>query len=502
MTTEHADILIKGGLLVSGEGISRTDILISNGKVAELGQDLSSRQVNQTIDAAGKYVLPGGIDSHAHPIFGDKMDTYSICAAYGGVTTVAAFIGSETHRHEHFGNTWGIRKYNPDIVRGFVEFAEETSYTDFTAHGLVTMRDKDDLDKVIPELVKLGVTSFKIFMAWNPFIVPTEQAYSNMIAIPDEMVIRVMHHAAHEGGMVMVHAENGTCKAYLEDKFKREGKTAPKYHLESAPNIVEAEAVNRAATMAMVTGSPLYPVHLSAQETMPLLDYYKDKGLPLYGETCPHFLTLTNDMMLEHGYKYKVAPPLRGKEDVEAMWKGVSSGSLNTIGSDFTGYTKNLKITGSLSGTVEGNAIEPDPDKINIFDVAAGLSTLEFMMPVVWTHGVNTGKLTLPRFVQLFSENPAKIFGIYPQKGIIKPGSDADIVIWDQTKTHTVTDEHGISDLNTFEGMELLSMPIMTMVRGQVVIDDGVLVGKQGNAKFIARNPNATAYAPHGPNAE
>ena len=199
MTTEHADILIKGGLLVSGEGISRTDILISNGKVAELGQDLSSRQVNQTIDATGKYILPGGIDSHAHPIFGDKMDTYSICAAYGGVTTVAAFIGSETHRHEHFGNTWGIRKYNPDIVRGFVEFAEETSYTDFTAHGLITMRDKDDLDKVIPELVKLGVTSFKIFMAWNPFIVPTEQAYSNMIAIPDEMVIRVMHHAAHEG---------------------------------------------------------------------------------------------------------------------------------------------------------------------------------------------------------------------------------------------------------------------------------------------------------------
>ena len=117
-------------------------------------------------------------------------------------------------------------------------------------------------------------------------------------------------------------------------------------------------------------------------------------------------------------------------------------------------------------------------------------------------HGVNTGKLTLPRFVQLFSENPAKIFGIYPRKGIIQPGSDADIVVWDQTRTHTVTDEHGISDLNTFEGMELLSMPIMTMIRGQVVIDDGVLVGKQGTAKFIARNPNATAYAPHGPNVE
>ena len=145
-----------------------------------------------------------------------------MCAAYGGVTTVAAFIGSETHRHEHFGNTWGIRKYNPDIVKGFIDFAEETSYTDFTAHGLITMRDKDDLGKIIPELVKLGVTSYKLFMTWNPFVVDTEASYANLMALPDDMVMKVMHHAAHEGGMVMVHAENGTCKAYLEDQFRSE----------------------------------------------------------------------------------------------------------------------------------------------------------------------------------------------------------------------------------------------------------------------------------------
>ena len=251
--------------------------------------------------------------------------------------------------------------------------------------------------------------------------------------------------------------------------------------------------------MALVTGSPLYPVHLSSAEVVPVLDHYKDKGLALYGETCPHYLTLTDDMMIEHGYKYKVAPPLRNDPDVDAMWKGVASGSLSTIASDFTGYTKNLKITGSLTGTVQGNAPEPDPDEIDIFNVAAGLSTLEFMMPVVWTHGVNTGKITLPRFVQLFCENPAKIFGIWPKKGALQVGSDADVVLWDPSRMHTVGKEHGISDLNTFEGMDLVGFPVMTMVRGEVVIDDGKVVGKQGRAKFAPRDPNATSYAPTAP---
>jgi dihydropyrimidinase len=301
--------------------------------------------------------------------------------------------------------------------------------------------------------------------------------------------------------MAMVHAENGCCKVFLRDKFKSQGKVSRGYHLKSSPNILEAEAVNRAATMAMVTGSPLYPVHLSTHDVLPILDHYKDKGLNLYGETCPHYLTLTDNDMLKQGYALKVAPPLRQDEDKIAMWDGIARGTLNTIGSDFTGYTRNLKLTGSL-GSVIGDAKEPDLENENIFDIAAGLSTLEFMMPVVWSHGVNTGRITIPRFVQLFCENPAKIFGIYPQKGILQPGSDADLAIWDQSKPHIVTDEHGISDLSTFRGMELLGMPVLTMVRGQVVIDNGILVGKQGQARFVKGNPNTTSYAPHGPTAE
>ena len=494
MSNETADVLVTGGLLVSGEGITRSDLAISRGKVAHVGLDLSSTRAKRTIDASGKYVLPGGIDSHAHPIFGDKMDTYSICAAYGGVTTVIPFIGSETHRHERFGNTWGVRKYNPDIVKGFIEYAQGVSYTDFAVHGLVTMRDQDAVEKVIAELVRMGTISFKMFMTWDPW---SKDADVNQMAVPDEMVMRVMASAAGEGGMAMVHAENGCCKAYLETQFRSAGRVSSESYLSSAPNILEAEATYRAATMAMITGSPLYPVHLSTLDVIPILKGFREKGLSIYGETCPHYLTLSNEDLLERGYLLKVAPPLREAEDREALWQGLADGTLNTIGSDFTGYTRTLKLTGRL----EGEAEEPPLGQENIFDVAAGLTTLEFMMPVVWTNGVNTGRITLPRFVQLFCENPAKIFGVHPRKGTLQPGSDADLAIWDPAKPHVVDVEHGKSDLSTFKGMRLLGMPVLTMVRGQVIIEDGQLVGEQGKAEYVPGSPDATAYASNGPEA-
>ena len=492
MASDRADVLITGGLLVTGQGITRSDILISEGVIREVGPELSGRQADRTLDATGRYVLPGGIDSHAHPIYGDKMNTYSISAAFGGITTVVAFIGSETHRHEQYGNTWGVKRYNPDIVKGFIEYAEEASYTDFAVHGLITMRDQDTIDEVIPDLIDLGVISFKMFMTWNPWELDSK---TNLLSIPDDLVMRVMELASLHGGMAAVHVENGVCKSYLERKFRSQGKVSSRHYLESAPNILEAEAAYRAATMATVTGSPLYLVHLSTREVVPIVEHFREEGLSIFGETCPHYLTLTNDDLLARGYTLKVAPPLRQEEDVQAMWKGLSDGALSTIGSDFTGYTRALKLTGSL----DGEAKEPEPGQENIFDIAAGLSTLEFMMPVVWTHGVNVGRITLPRFVQVFCENPARIFGMYPRKGTIQPGSDADITIWDPSRTHVVDEEHSISDLATFKGMELLGMPVLTIVRGQVIVEDGSLVGSQGAGKYISRDPESAAYSPNGP---
>ena len=208
----------------------------------------------------------------------------------------------------------------------------------------------------------------------------------------------------------------------------------------------------------------------------------------------PGHIDLMIRRAIREGYLLKVAPPLRDEEDRQAMWRGLASGALDVIGSDYTGYTRALKLTGTLDGEAE----EPEAGKENIFEIGAGLTTLEFMMPVVWTHGVNGGRMTLPRFVQVFCENPAKIFGIYPRKGILQPGSDADIVVWDPTMRHLVDEEHGISDFSTFKGTELLGMPVVTMVRGNVVIEDGELVGKPGRARYIPSDPDAAAYAPGG----
>ena len=217
MASDRADTLIMGGLLVSGQGITRAEILISEGVIKEVGPRYSGSRAGRTIDATGKYVLPGGIDSHAHPIYGDKMDTFSISAAFGGITTVVAFIGSETHRHEQYGNTWGVKKYNPDIVKGFIEYAEKASYTDFAVHGLITIRDRDTIDTVIPDLISLGVISFKMFMTWNPW---EPDSSTNLLAIPDDLIMRVMDLASRHGGMAAVHAENGTCRSFLERKFR------------------------------------------------------------------------------------------------------------------------------------------------------------------------------------------------------------------------------------------------------------------------------------------
>jgi dihydropyrimidinase len=491
MAADPLAVLVKGGLLVSGNAISRQDVLIDQGKVVRVADGLSPEGVRAIVDARGKYVLPGGIDSHAHPIFADKMDTYSICAAYGGVTTVIAFIGSETHRHKELGNTWGIREYNPDIVKGFIEYGQHVSYTDFAIHGLITMRDRDDLRQVVPELIRLGVISFKMFMTWNPWMSGVQ---SNLLGVPDEVIVEVMNLSSQHGALPMVHAENGCCKAFLESEYRAKGLVSRHHWLPSAPNILESEAVNRAATMAFVTKSPLYPVHLSTREVIPILEHYKGLGLSLYGETCPHYLALTNDDLISRGHDLKVAPPLREDQDRQAMWDGIGDGAIQVIGSDFTGYTRKLKL-GARAGM---SPMELADSEENIFDVASGLTTLEFMMPVVWTLGVNTGRITLPRFVELFAENPAKIFGLYPRKGTLQVGSDADLVVWDPAKRHVVDEEHGLSDLGTFRGMELLGMPVLTMVRGQIVVKDGKLSGKSGNALFIPGDPDVASYAKNG----
>ena len=466
MASQRADVLVKGGLVVTGKGTSRNDVLIGEGRIQEMASDLTGREAGKTIDATGKYVLPGAIDAHSHPVYSDKMDQYSLCAAYGGVTTVIAFVGNVVH--------WGFDGYTTDLVKGFIEEGERISYLDFGVHGTFTAADEESLKRSIPELIRMGVPSFKVFMAYK----------RRGMMISDEAMLQAMDLAARDGGLTMIHAETGCCIEYLTQRFEAQGKTGPEWFLPAQPNILEAEALNRAGVFAKVVGTPLYPVHLSTKEALPVVRRLREEGLPLFTETCPQYLTLTNQEVLDKGALGKVGPPLRENEDNEALWQALADGTIDVVGSDSGGFTRARKLA--------GRAAE------NIFEASYGLNVIEFMVPVVWSYGVNRGRITLPRLVQVFCENPAKVFGLYPQKGALQPGSDADLVIWDPTRRHLVEGQHGNTDYSTFDGFELLGMPELTMQRGEVVIESGKAVGRQGRARFLKGDPNATPYAPKG----
>ena len=464
MASPRGDVLIKGGLLVSGQGISRADVLVAGEQIAQVGPDLSGVEASRTVDAAGRYVLPGAIDAHCHPVYSDKMDQYTVTAAYGGITTVIAFVGNVAG--------WGFSGYTTDLVKGFIEEGERISHLDFSVHGTYTAADEDILDKSIPELMKLGVISFKMFLAYK----------RRGMAITEDGLLKTMDLAAGEGGLPMVHCENACCIDYLVDSHLEQAKTGPEYYPPSQPTILEAEGLYRASTFSQVAGSPLYSVHLSAKESIPLVREFRDRGVQLFTETCPHYLALTDDEMTRRGPLAKVGPPLRKGPDREALWQAVADGTINVIASDSGGRTVAQKIVGGD----------------NIFDAPHGLNTIEFMMPMVWTLGVNTGRISLPRMVQVFCENPAKVFGLYPKKGVLQPGSDADLVIWDPAKEHTVDGQHGNTDHSAFDGFELLGMPELTMQRGRVVMEKGEFVGTPGAGGFLPGDPDLAAYSPTG----
>ena len=466
MSSKKADLLIKGGLVVSGQDISKKDVAVYQGKIEEIGPDLQGYDAKSTVVASKRYVLPGGIDSHAHPVYEDRMDSYSIAAAFGGITTVIAFVGNI--------KSWGFSGYTTDVVKAFIEESEAISYLDFGVHGTYAAADEDTIGRSISELITLGVPSFKVFMSYK----------QRGMMISDEALLTALEAASYEGGLTQVHAETGCCIEYLTERFVSSGKIKPEHFLPSQPNILEAEALNRAGTFAQVVGAPLYPVHLSTKESIPVIRRLRDQGVELFTETCPHYLTLTDEEILKKGPLAKVGPPLRKQEDSDALWEAVAKGMIDVIASDSGGFTVKRKMA--------GNAAE------NIFEAPYGLNTIEFMIPMMWNHGVNKGRITLPKLVKVFCENPAKIFGLYPRKGVLMEGSDADIVIWDPSRVHHVNGQHGNTDYSSFDGFDLLGMPDVVMQRGVVIIENEKLAARKPEGKFVKGDPNATPYAPHG----
>jgi len=434
--------IIRGGLVVSGERIEPLDLGIHEGKVIAVASDLRGT-ARREIDATGKYVLPGLLDVHTHPLYVDDVTSLSRSAAYGGITTVIYYAYAERGRSA------------VTTAKEFLNWAKADSLLDYGVH--MGFFEPAAQVSQIPKLIELGITSFKFFMC-----------YSRIGRMCDDyQLLRAFDIIADAGGLGMVHAENGLATDYLEDKFNAEGRDPAEVFVATRPGILEAEAVNRAICLAQVAGCPIYIPHVSAKEAVEVIAQAKARGWRVYGETCPQYLTLTGEEVFRQGPLAKIGPPLRGKEDQEALWRGLTQGVLDVIASDHA--PKEKKKTDDF------------------FQAAYGSPQVETMVEVVYEAGVNGGKITLPRLVQVMSENPAKIFGLYPRKGALAVGSDADLVIFDPQLEHTITGEeqHSNAPYTLYEGWRCLGRPVFSLQRGEVILEEGEVVAEAGRGKFL-----------------
>ena len=471
MARESVDFLIRGGLAVRGRGITREDIAVKNGRVAAGANEVRDADAARVIDASGLYVLPGVVDAHNHPENADRVETFSLSAAFGGVTTIVPFVRNRRR--------YGVEGTVTDMIDEFMDEAARTSYLDYGIHAILL--GDDDVEDQVPKMMDMGVISFKMYMTYP----------RRGMMMPDDRMLKAMELAAARGGIAMVHAENGYCIDYLVEKSIAAGDVGGEHYAPTQPRALEIEAANRAATYAQVTGCPLYIVHISAREMLDVLRRFKADGMNLYGETCPQYLDLTNDAMLRHGALAKIGPPLRERDDNEAMWRGLSERLIDTVASDFCGYTKEAKAA---------HAAGSDDGEGSIFDAAFGGNWVEQMLCVAYHEGVNAGRLTLPRLVQTMCENPAKIFGLYPRKGSLDPGADADIVLFDPSIEHVLTaeDQHCVADYTMFEGKRVFGKPVLTMQRGEILIENGQMRRPKGRAQYLSGDPDQAAYAAGG----
>jgi dihydropyrimidinase len=437
-----SSVLIQGGLVVATGGVRRADILVEGESIARVEERLPD-SADRVIDASSRYVLPGAIDVHVHPVYLDDLSDSSISAAFGGVTTLIHFAYAKP------GQGLG------ETLARFREEGEAGSVLDFALHG--GLFDAEAQAGEIPEAIAQGVTSFKMFMTYAKLGWMTD----------DYQLMRVLDILGRAGGMGMVHAENGLATDYLQDRFIDEERDAMEAFVDTRPAILEAEAVHRAIAMAQVACCPLYIPHVSARLALDEITRAKMRGFRVYGETCPQYLNLTNDDLLRQGPLLKIGPPLRSEEDRNALWRGLAEGSIDTVASDHA---------------PKGKRIDDD-----FFAAPYGSPQVETMLPLLFHGSVAEGRMTLSRLVRVMCENPARLFGMYPKKGALEVGSDADLVIVDPEAAWTISHatQHSNAPYTAYEGRKVLGRPILTMQRGEVVVENGKMKGRRGGGRFL-----------------
>ncbi len=460
--------LIKNGIVVEASGAVPGDLLIEGGKIAGVVQTGSGASTswesgaNRVFDARGRYVLPGGIDAHTHmemPFGGsqsaDTFESGTLAAAHGGTTTIIDFA---------------IQAKGKSLIEGFDAWSAKAAgncHVDYGFHMIISDVNEQSL-KEMDLLVDAGITSFKLFMA-----------YPGVFYSTDGEILLAMQKAAEGGATIMMHAENGIAIDVLVAQALARGEVDPRYHGSTRPSILEGEATHRAIQLARVAGSPLYIVHLSAGEALEEVVEARDSGLPVFAETCPQYLFLSDDDLARPGFegaKFVCSPPVRPRSHQSHLWRGLRTGDLSVVATDHCPFCfKGQKELG-----------QGDFSRI-----PNGLPGVEHRMDLIY-QGVVRGEIGLSRWVDLVSTTPAKMFGLFPRKGSFAPGADADVVIYDPEGSHTISAEthHMSVDYSAYEGMQIKGKVEAVLSRGELLLENGRFTGRAGHGAFLKRGLN------------
>ena len=460
-------LLIQNGTVVLADRTFAADVLIEGELVKEVRAGIPPNAADTILDASGMLLLPGGIDVHTHldmPFGGttssDDYLTGTRAAAYGGTTTIVDFAiqARGTRMRDALDTWWGK--------------AEGKACIDYGLHMIVTDLGTSGLEDM-DDLVREGVASFKLFMA-----------YPNVLMVDDATIFKALARTAKNGALVCMHAENGGAIDVIVQRTLAEGKTAPIYHALTRPVTAEAEAVHRAIALAEMAGAPVYIVHLSSEAALNQVREARDRGLPAFAETCPQYLLLSIEEMNRPNFeaaKYVFTPPLREKHNLPKLWEGLKHDHLQVVSTDHCPFCfEDQKALG----------------KDDFTKIPNGGPGVENRLQLIHHYGVNAGKISLNRFVELVATSPARIFGMYPKKGTIAPGSDADIVIWDPEADFTISAQthHMRVDYSLFEGFQVKGNVRQVLSRGEVVIDGGKFSGKPGRGQYLKREARGGAW--------
>jgi dihydropyrimidinase len=457
----NVDTIVRGGRVVTPAGVDEVAVAIGSGKIMAIGTEAVLPRADRVIDATGKIVFPGAIDCHVH--LGAEYDDWRggpLAAAHAGLTTLIAFALYDDQ----------VRETLPQAIHRQREETEAQSVLDFGFHYI--LNNQPYILDGIDQAIDLGVTSFKLFMTYK-------KRPNRMCS--DEFIAKAMERIAAHGGLCQLHCENGDVLCFLEDKSIAAGRVHPRYFPGTCPDWTEEEAINRAIRIGELTSCPVYVVHLSTRLGLERIKHAQALGQRVWTETCPQYLLLTDAEMERWGPLAKIGPPLRpaGGPDREALWKGSEQGYIASVASDHSPRAKKFKEPGWSNIFVDAEG-KPIP---------FGSPSVETLVPLVYSEGVVNRGLPLTWMARVLAENPARIFGLYPRKGAIRVGADADLLIYDPDHEGTiaVADHHGMAGWTLYEGWKIHGRPWMTLLRGEVLLNQGRLEQKPGFGRYLPR---------------